>query len=123
MLCSISVAVVTIVVVWIDFVILNSSSLPPPQCAVMVAAICPFSARINHSCDPNAELKSQEYVDGHVDVVARRDISVGEEVTIAYIDSTSRRMSSRFRRQRELRSRDRCECVCERCSDDTTTGE
>jgi len=36
---------------------------------------------INHSCSPNCEA---ELIDGHVWIVARRDIHIGEEITFNY---------------------------------------
>jgi uncharacterized protein len=36
---------------------------------------------INHSCSPNAEI---EYIDGHIWIVAGRDIAKGEELTYDY---------------------------------------
>ncbi len=36
---------------------------------------------INHSCSPNCEA---ELIDGHIWIVARRDIRVGEEITFNY---------------------------------------
>jgi uncharacterized protein len=36
---------------------------------------------INHSCSPNCEA---ELIDGHIWIVARRDIRIGEEITFNY---------------------------------------
>ncbi|RIK10595.1 MAG: hypothetical protein DCC49_02775 [Acidobacteria bacterium] len=37
---------------------------------------------LNHSCDPNAY---ERYVDEHVEIVARRSIAMGEEITVDYL--------------------------------------
>ena len=56
--------------------------------------------RLNHSCDPNAFLRT---VDDRVCVVARRTIEPGEEVTIDYLINTHDRSSWR------------CSCASDRC--------
>lgn len=89
--------------------------------AAQVVAIFSLTARINHSCDPNAEVRGQEYVDCHVDLVAKRDIQAGEEITISYINNEGRSSHTtsphvRNRRIRELKSKYLFTCDCPRCT-------
>jgi hypothetical protein len=88
---------------------------------VEVVAIFSLTARINHSCDPNAEVRSQQYVDCCIDVVAKRDIQPGEEITISYINNEGRTGNSshdRNRRLRELKAKYLFTCDCHRCAID-----
>jgi SET domain len=79
-----------------------------------IVALFPLTARINHACGSaaKAEVRSQEFVDHHIDLVALQDIVVGEEVTISYIHSGRK---SRERRQRELRAKYLFQCDCQCC--------
>ena len=90
------------------------------QCAIQIAAIFPLTARINHSCDPCTEVRSEEFVDCNIDLVARRNIETGEEITISYINmgkNAGRAASDRNRRVRELRARYLFTCDCVRCKE------
>jgi hypothetical protein len=78
------------------------------------AAIFGLTSRINHSCDPNAEVLSQGYMDCHVDIVARRDLEVGEELLICYLH----KIQSRSRRQRVLHAKYLFWCKCHLCSEE-----
>jgi len=84
--------------------------------AVEIVAIFPLTARINHSCRPNAQIRGQAFVDCHADVVALRDIDPYEEITISYIP-TGRGVGikSTYRRRRELSARYLFRCTCEEC--------
>jgi len=85
----------------------------------IVALFC-LTARINHSCDPNAEVRSQEFVDKYIDVVARRDIQAGEELTISYIGvGAGVGKKSTSRRRRQLQAKYLFSCDCELCSTDS----
>ena len=84
--------------------------LAPP-----LAALFSLTARLNHSCQPNAQLEAQVFVDCHVDVVATRPISVGEEITISYLGPV-RPSSTSTRRRRELRAKYLFDCQCSLCS-------
>ena len=73
---------------------------------------------MNHCCDPCAEIRSQEYVDCNIDVVAKRDIKAGEEITISYINlgsSPSNSIVARNRRRRDLESKYLFHCRCSKC--------
>ncbi|VEU40786.1 unnamed protein product, partial [Pseudo-nitzschia multistriata] len=52
------------------------------KCVVKMGGIFTLTARMNHSCDPNAEIRAQEYVDCNVDIVAKKNIRRGEEICI-----------------------------------------
>ena len=89
--------------------------------APAVAGLFTLTARLNHSCQPNAEIQSQVFVDSHIDVVATRDIAIHEEVTISYLGPTARvrqsssASSSTARRRRELRAKYLFDCACPLC--------
>lgn len=77
-----------------------------------------MAARMNHSCDPNAEVRGQEYVDCNIDIVARRNVTAGEELCISYVKIESQPSSSaiaRNRRKRDLKARYLFDCQCSRC--------
>jgi hypothetical protein len=76
-----------------------------------VTALFLLTSQCNHSCQPNAELQSQQFADAHIDLVALEDIRMGEEVCISYIG----RRRNKFQRKKELRGRYLFDCHCERC--------
>jgi SET domain len=78
------------------------------------AAIFGLTSRINHSCDPNAEVACQGYMDCHVDIVARRDLEEGEELVISYLHKIQRRN----RRQRLLHAKYLFWCKCHLCEEE-----
>ncbi|KAI2502652.1 SET domain-containing protein [Fragilaria crotonensis] len=80
---------------------------------VPVAAIFGLTARINHSCDPNVEAMSQNYMDCHMDIVARRDLEAGEELLISYLPD----IKSTARRRRMLLAKYLFWCECSRCTE------
>jgi hypothetical protein len=82
-----------------------------------INAIFPLTARINHSCLPNAQIASQEFVDSHMDLLALRDIEPGEEISISYI-ATGKGLGqmSTNRRQRELQVKYLFMCNCNKCA-------
>jgi SET domain len=81
-----------------------------------VAALFPLTARINHSCAPNAEVRSQEFVDCHIDLVALDDITMGEEITISYIAiGAAVGSKNTSRRRRELQAKYLFSCDCHLC--------
>ena len=93
---------------------------PTVQCAVKMGGIFTLTARMNHSCDPNAEVRGQEYVDCNIDILAKRNICSGEESCISYVNLGSQPTSSSIiagnRRRRELRARYLFDCQCSRCT-------
>lgn len=60
----------------------------------------------NHDCNANAKLKTAGQAG--MEVVATRDIDVGEEITVTYGDSYF--------------GEDNCECLCKTCEDSCTNG-
>ena len=85
---------------------------------VEIAAVFPLTARINHSCAPKAEVRSQEFIDCTMDLVAITDVEKGEEIIISYILRRAGEQSRR-KRQRELQAKYLVICDCERCKEDS----
>lgn len=85
------------------------------QLAPPLAALFSLTARLNHSCQPNAQLEAQAFVDCHVDVVAIQNIRPGEEITISYLGPV-RSSTPTARRRRELRAKYLFDCRCPMCS-------
>lgn len=87
-----------------------------------VVALFPLTARMNHSCAPNAQVRSQEFVDCRMDLVATRDIGPGEEILISYIGGgPSVGRKSRYRRRRELQAKYLFMCECDECQQEIST--
>ena len=85
-----------------------------------ICAVFPLTARCNHSCEPNAQVRSQEFVDCHIDVVALRDLAVGEELLISYIPvGAGVGKRSTKQRRRELQAKYLFCCDCPICSSTT----
>ncbi len=81
-----------------------------------ICAVFPLTARCNHSCEPNAQVRSQEFVDNHIDVVALRDLDAGEELLISYIPvGTGVGKRSTIHRRRELQAKYLFHCNCPKC--------
>ena len=69
-------------------------------------------SRVNHSCRPNSERCWDS--DRQVGTLySLRDIQVGEELTVSYIDVAE---MTRDERQSDLKRRWRFDCICECCS-------
>jgi hypothetical protein len=82
-----------------------------------IAAVFALTARCNHSCNPNAQVQSQEFVDAHIDLVALEEIAAGQEILISYIAVGSNvGKKSRIQRQRELQAKYLFVCDCSKCS-------
>jgi len=73
------------------------------------AAVFPLASGLNHSCAPNCEVAFVE--DNAVFVVATRDVALGEELTISYVDASG----ADDERREELRETYGFECACARC--------
>lgn len=72
----------------------------------------PFVACANHACDPSAaSSKAETDVDGGAVLVAVRDISAGEEVTICYIETSGVSLHDRRRALADYGF----VCECARC--------
>jgi hypothetical protein len=92
-----------------------------------IVGLFPLTTHCNHSCTPNAQIRSQEFADALIDVVATCDINFGEEVCISYIDlggagwgcggsdEGGRNRRSRFQRRKELQARYMFQCECTAC--------
>jgi hypothetical protein len=91
------------------------------QVAPAVVAIFPLTARINHACGAaaTAEVRSQEYIDGRIDIVARQDLEYGQEITISYLPfGPTQGFKNTTQRQRELRAKYLFHCNCSECCPD-----
>lgn len=84
-------------------------------------ALFSTQAMLNHDCDPNAEIKYLN--DTHrLTLLATRDVAVGEEVCISYLDDCM--LSNSKRRRREyLESNYLFYCNCKRCNSEDTDNE
>lgn len=76
-------------------------------------AIFPEASRYNHDCGPNA-MYSVDSVGLTHTVYTTREIAVGEEVTVSYLDV----FSSHAWRREELKGSFGFECSCRRCVDE-----
>lgn len=84
--------------------------------AVDTIGIYSMVAMVNHDCDPNAQIIGQQFVDAHLELVARRDIGIGEQMTISYIGyGPGMGHKSTERRQRELQAKYLFTCRCSLC--------
>lgn len=91
------------------------------QVAPAIVAMFPLTARINHACGAaaTAEVRSQEYIDDRVDIVARKNMKYGEEITISYLPFGHKHGSKNTsQRQRELRAKYLFHCHCSECCPD-----
>ena len=88
--------------------------------APAIAGLFTLTARLNHSCQPNAAVQAQVFMDCHIDVVALENIARDEEITISYLGPV--RNAPTARRRRELRAKYLFECACPLCSPSTATG-
>lgn len=70
-------------------------------------------SKINHSCNPNAEIRFP-YSNNVLQVVALREISMGEEICISYLDECQLNRS-RHSRQKYLQENYLFLCECEKC--------
>lgn len=82
------------------------------QVSPEIAAFYPLTSRINHSCSPNVQVRSQQFVDSHIDAVAVTDIAAGTEICISYIHIGRK---STVSRQRELNAKYMFQCTCTKC--------
>lgn len=73
-------------------------------------------SKINHSCNPNAEIRFP-FSNNILQVVALRDINPGEEVCISYLDECELNRS-RHSRQKYLQENYLFLCECEKCQEE-----
>ena len=67
-------------------------------------------AVINHACDPNVIVDVKDG-SSHLQLIALRDIAVGEEYTAMYVDGTQRRIPRRHQLKRQYMF----DCNCDKC--------
>lgn len=73
-------------------------------------------SKINHSCDPNAEVQFV-YSNHTLQVVALQDIKEGEEICISYLDQCEL-SRSRHSRQKYLQENYLFTCSCSKCQEE-----
>jgi hypothetical protein len=91
---------------------------PSPPCQHMHLAVFPEASRINHDCAPNA----MYYIDADTlthHVSATRDITAGEEVTVAYLNVLQGREARGWMGQQGWGF----ECHCPRCERERKKGD
>lgn len=72
-------------------------------------------SHLNHDCDPNVSVRHFEAAQpGKITVIAKRDISPGEELLITYVNPTN----DVRQRRRELKEWGFGECHCPRCMEE-----
>lgn len=75
-----------------------------------------LQSKINHSCNPNAEIRFP-FSNNILQVVALRDIAEGEEVCISYLDECELNRS-RHSRQKYLEENYLFACECDKCQEE-----
>ena len=95
------------------------------RCCPEISSIFVLTARLNHSCDPNAYVIGQGFIDARIDVMAFRTILPGEEILISYIGrgqqqsgGRRRQQQSTMKRRRELYAKYMFTCECSLCCSD-----
>jgi hypothetical protein len=92
-------------------------------CCVSALALFPLLSKINHSCQPNVEVQHGLFKECIVDLVAKRNIDKGEELTVSYInlglDGTEKRNTAY--RRRILHARYLFWCDCPLCSSSSSS--
>lgn len=77
------------------------------------SALYSFQSKVNHSCTPNAECRFP-HSNNVVALTTTRDIKVGEEICISYLDECALERS-RHSRQKMLSENYLFQCQCEKC--------
>ena len=77
-------------------------------------------SHLNHSCNPNISVRhlDQRTALSRITVIAKRDIAVGEELVITYVDPS---LAVRERRS-QLGAWGFGQCDCERCVEEENEG-
>jgi hypothetical protein len=75
-------------------------------------ALYATASLLNHNCSPNLNITMS--AGGHIALVASRDINIGEELSITYIDANLPKSD----RLRTLRHAYGFECTCSRCQEE-----
>jgi len=81
------------------------------------AGLYELQSMINHSCEPNAEIKFKNN-SSTLTLVALKEIKFGEEIYISYLDGCEL-SRSRHSRQKVLKENYLFACECERCNRET----
>ncbi|XP_075396709.1 histone-lysine N-methyltransferase SMYD3 isoform X1 [Tenrec ecaudatus] len=89
-------------------VICNSFTICDPEMQEVGVGLYPSISLLNHSCDPNCSIA---FNGPHLLLHAVRDIEMGEELTICYLDM----LMTTEERQKQLRDQYCFECDCFRC--------
>ena len=93
----------------------DGSGLPPPFCdPPQGTGLYSIQCTFNHSCDPSATAEGES--SGAASLLALKDIAVGDEITISYIEEEA----SYRERQAQLKDYG-FKCECERCQREKST--
>jgi hypothetical protein len=94
----------------------NNFGVTDSMVRVVASAVYPLGALLNHSCAPNCLLRygfgRQQHEPPVMEIVAARDIPIGEELTHSYVELVSPRQS----RRASLREIFGFDCHCTGCS-------
>lgn len=77
------------------------------------SALYSYQSKVNHSCSPNVECRFP-HSNNVLALTATRDIKVGEEICISYLDECALERS-RHSRQKMLSENYLFQCQCEKC--------
>lgn len=99
----------------------NNFGVTDSMVKVVASAVYPLGALLNHSCAPNCLLRYDlgtysRHEPPVMEIVAARDIPVGEELTHSYVELVSPKHS----RRASLREIFGFDCHCEKCIADAT---
>jgi hypothetical protein len=93
----------------------NNFGVTDPMVRVCASAVYPLGALLNHSCAPNCILRysfeQQQQRPPVMEIVASRDVNLGEELTHSYVELVCRTIS----RQEKLKALYGFDCDCSRC--------
>ena len=101
--------------------LINGTDLATPYFESIGVTMHPLLGRINHSCRPNAMIRSNgatTWTLPFISVVAIEGIEAGDEITVSYLESTA----CLGARQHTLQNKFFFTCRCDKCVDDVSEG-
>eukprot|EP00966_Prymnesium_polylepis_P038398 890930-Prymnesium_polylepis.1 len=93
--------------------VLHSNQFGGTSGGTRTSVLFELISRVNHSCAPNMELRTEPDAGHRGTLTALRDLKGGEELFIDYTPSLRDRSTEE--RRAALRRKHRFHCVCERC--------